>query len=414
MKHTRNPRRLAWVHACLLISFASTAHDTKDAVTERHISLTRVVANVAEAAITLNPVPSAGKPLTTPFSSDVWYGRITRRLPGEDFGKSHMIPFAVEYRDGIAQRAVVDRNLDGALADETPQPMNEYPPIAGARSCLTELSWNSGPSWNGRVSWIIRLVFETQTNRFAGPVCRIQKVYGMVGELELDGAKRAVLLVDGNMNGGYSKSDFADGLYIDRDGDRHFVIDEFAGSFVPLRSPARVGSHHFEVTAVRADGSGVDLTDTPVSDPPDTLVVGGPAPDFAVTDREGRPLSLASYRGHVTALCFAASWCGSCTRLLSEYDTIFHRYRARGFDVCVVSYDLEPEQGEAFVRRFNGAWRIYAPGRVLFENPVGLQYRADHPGTAFLIDPRGNLLGSFEEPQDLDAALAKYYASASR
>jgi len=409
-----NRLRLALVHACLFIASAAAAQAAMDAETVRHISLTRVVANVEEAAIVLTPFPPGGKPLPTPFSRDVWYGRIARRLPGDDPGKAHTIPFAVEYRNGLAQRAVVDLNLDGALADEAPRPMNEYPPIPGARSCLTEISWNPGRDWNGRVSWTVRLVFEGETNRFAGPVCRIQKVYGMVGELAFDGAEKAVLLVDGNGNGRYSGDDFGDGLYIDRDGDRHFVIDEFAGSFVPLGAPARVGAHRFEVTSVTPDGSEVELSDTPVSSPADTLVVGQPAPDFSVRGRDGRPLSLSSYRGHVTALCFAASWCSDCGRQLPVYDSIFHRYHARGFDVCVVLYDLKPEDGEAFVRRFNGSWRIYAPGKLLFENPVGLQYRADHPGVGFLIDPKGNLLGSFDEPEELEAALARYYASASR
>src|SRR5678815_2938361 len=85
------------------------------AAAERHIALTRVVANVEEAAIRLNLVGLGGKLLPTPLTGDVWYGRMARRLPDDDLSKVRQIPFAVEYRNGHAQHVVVDRDLDLSL-----------------------------------------------------------------------------------------------------------------------------------------------------------------------------------------------------------------------------------------------------------------------------------------------------------
>lgn len=48
------------------------------------------------------------------------------------------------------------------------------------------------------------------------------------------------------------------------------------------------------------------------------LGAGAPARDFRLTDQAGRPVSLSSFRGHVTILAFLYSTCGSSCVVIAQ------------------------------------------------------------------------------------------------
>lgn len=73
------------------------------------------------------------------------------------------------------------------------------------------------------------------------------------------------------------------------------------------------------------------------------------APDFKLTDSEGRPIQLSALRGRVVLLNFWATWCAPCRAEIPCLVDLQQRYRDRGLTVVGVSLD---DEGWSAVRPF--------------------------------------------------------------
>lgn len=72
-------------------------------------------------------------------------------------------------------------------------------------------------------------------------------------------------------------------------------------------------------------------------------VVGSPAPDFQLTDLQGKTQRLSQYRGQVVLLNFWATWCKPCTKEMPAMQQAYDDLRDRGLVVLAVNEleDLE-------------------------------------------------------------------------
>jgi cytochrome c biogenesis protein CcmG/thiol:disulfide interchange protein DsbE len=64
-----------------------------------------------------------------------------------------------------------------------------------------------------------------------------------------------------------------------------------------------------------------------------------PAPEFTITDLEGKALSLASYRGKVLVLNFWATWCPPCRKEIPDFIEAYRDLRNEGLEILGVSVD---------------------------------------------------------------------------
>ena len=67
------------------------------------------------------------------------------------------------------------------------------------------------------------------------------------------------------------------------------------------------------------------------------LAVGGPAPEWKLTDSEGREHALSEYRGRVVVLDFWATWCGPCAKVMPGMEKLRKKYGERGVVVFGVN-----------------------------------------------------------------------------
>jgi thiol-disulfide isomerase/thioredoxin len=73
------------------------------------------------------------------------------------------------------------------------------------------------------------------------------------------------------------------------------------------------------------------------------------APDFQLSDLDGKLHSLSEYRGKVVFLNFWATWCGPCKAEIPELIRLHNQYADKGFTVVGVSID---RRGKADVAPF--------------------------------------------------------------
>jgi cytochrome c biogenesis protein CcmG/thiol:disulfide interchange protein DsbE len=123
------------------------------------------------------------------------------------------------------------------------------------------------------------------------------------------------------------------------------------------------------------------------SQKPKVAASGNLAPDFTLTDLDGRRLTLSDYRGKVVLLDFWATWCGPCRTEIPHFVEMQNKYGPQGFQVIGISMDDDAKP----VRQFAEQYKLNYPVAVGDDN------LADHFGGVlglpvnFIIDRQGRI-----------------------
>jgi len=138
-----------------------------------------------------------------------------------------------------------------------------------------------------------------------------------------------------------------------------------------------------------------------------------PAPPIAAEDVDGRPASLADYRGKVVLVDFWATWCPPCAADAQTFRNLYDRYHAKGFEILGVNLDAgrqgtrDAARTQAAVRQFLLQYRIpwanvpNGTGAADFAKAYGV---SDLP-TNFLIDRDGKVLQVEQSGAALEKAI---------
>jgi peroxiredoxin len=127
---------------------------------------------------------------------------------------------------------------------------------------------------------------------------------------------------------------------------------------------------------------------------------GHRAPDFVLTDLQGKQLKLSDLRGKAVVLNFWATWCPPCKAEIPWFIQMQKRYGAEGLQVVGVSMDDgDPKE----VVKFAAEHAINYP--VLFgQDKVADEYGGiDYLPTTFYIDRNGVVVDRvYGEPQPVE------------
>ncbi len=139
------------------------------------------------------------------------------------------------------------------------------------------------------------------------------------------------------------------------------------------------------------------------------LAEGSKFPDFAEKDTEGKPLSIANYKGKVVLLDFWATWCPPCRAELPNVIKTYGTYHSKGFEIIGISLDKDQEKLASFTKEKNMTWAQYFDG-LQWENKLAVKYGISSIPATFLLDGQGTIIGKDLRGEDLDQAVAKALA----
>ncbi len=113
------------------------------------------------------------------------------------------------------------------------------------------------------------------------------------------------------------------------------------------------------------------------------------APSFVLSTVKSDRVSLDNYKGKVVMLQFFATWCPPCRMEAPEVESVYEKYRDKGFVVLAVSIDEGPTAASAvskFAKEFNITYPV-----LLDDGKVSRQYQLISIPTSFIIDKQGKL-----------------------
>jgi thiol-disulfide isomerase/thioredoxin len=135
------------------------------------------------------------------------------------------------------------------------------------------------------------------------------------------------------------------------------------------------------------------------------LAVGAPFPDFAEKDMDGKPISVAGFKGKVVLVDFWATWCGPCRGELPNVIATYKKHHPEGFEIIGVSLDSDRDKLDAFLKQTDGmTWQQFFDGQG-WSNKLAKKYGVDSIPFAVLVGPDGKIIGKSLRGEALEDAV---------
>lgn len=134
--------------------------------------------------------------------------------------------------------------------------------------------------------------------------------------------------------------------------------------------------------------------------------IGSVAPTFTQNDVNGKPVSLADFKGKVVLVEFWASWCVPCRAENPNLVEQYKKYKDKGFEILSVSLDNSKAAWLAAIEKDGLPWAQVSDLKG-WNNAVGRLYGVRAVPQSFLVDRDGKVIGNTLRGETLNKKLAE-------
>jgi peroxiredoxin len=136
------------------------------------------------------------------------------------------------------------------------------------------------------------------------------------------------------------------------------------------------------------------------------LAVGAQFPDFAEQGLDGKPLSIARFKGKVVLVDFWATWCGPCIVELPNVQAAYAKHHAKGFEIIGISLDSDRAKLDKFIADKQMTWPQYFDGKG-WQSKLAGAYGVNSIPATYLLDSEGKIIAKNLRGEALEEAVAK-------
>jgi peroxiredoxin len=136
------------------------------------------------------------------------------------------------------------------------------------------------------------------------------------------------------------------------------------------------------------------------------VTVGQAAPEIALNNPEGKPVSLSSLRGKYVLIDFWASWCGPCRQENPNVVRMYNKFKGKNFEIFGVSLDKSKEKWVEAIQKDELSW-VHVSDLQYWQSAGAQAYGVQAIPATFLIDPTGKIIAKNLRGQALETKLTE-------